>query len=61
MNTEFCACLGSREGEPNCPCTMINLGLKTKKDYEWSDVEKQKLSDTFASVFEWNFIKHPFP
>ncbi len=53
MSINACACLGPRKGEPHCMCTMINLGLKTKKDYEWSEEEKQKLTDALAGIFEW--------
>jgi hypothetical protein len=48
---EPCACLGPKPGEPYCMCSMINHGLKTKKDYEMSPEAKQKMEDAFSEIF----------
>lgn len=53
MSFDACSCLGPQKGEPHCMCIMINLGLKTKKDYEWSEEEKAKLNAALAKIFDW--------
>lgn len=48
----ICACLGPREGEPYCMCQMINLGLKKKEDYDWTQEEEDRLNKALDEIFE---------
>lgn len=52
--TEFtmCACMGPRGDEPYCMCRMINLGLKKKEDYDWTQEEKDKLDKALDEIFQ---------
>jgi hypothetical protein len=45
-----CACLGPRDGEPMCMCMMIQAGLRTQEDYEWSEEDKQKLNEALRQM-----------
>jgi len=48
---DICACLGPRDDEPYCMCEMIRRGLKTSKDYEWSQEEKDRLTLALNGIF----------
>jgi hypothetical protein len=47
---DACACMGPIKGEPYCPCQMQQMGLRTVKDYEWSEEDKQKFEDALRSL-----------
>jgi hypothetical protein len=47
----ICACLGPKQGEPYCMCKMITLGLKSPKDYEYTEEEKQRLTIALDEIF----------
>lgn len=47
----LCACLGSMNGEPYCPCAMRSRGLKTKADEPLTSEEKDKINKALGRVF----------
>lgn len=49
---DICACMGPRDDEPYCMCEMIRRGLKTSKDYEWTQEEKARLYKAMREIFD---------
>jgi hypothetical protein len=50
----LCACMGPINGEPMCPCQMKAAGLRTSKDYEWTDAEKEAFKKALAPYCQQN-------
>lgn len=50
----LCACLGPIKGEPHCPCTMVQMGLKKNEDYKMPEEEVEKLRAVMKTILTRN-------
>lgn len=53
MEINACACMGIRPGDEYCYCQLEARGMDTSH-YDWTEEEKQKLSEALSGFFEKN-------
>lgn len=47
---QLCACIGSLNGEPYCPCRMRKEGLETSG--QWTQEDKDVMKQALAEIFK---------